>query len=843
MARTPSFTLPGFFHWLPLLPFGLPIAARLGAAENGWTAWLQPDLWFLIAASLFTGGVLILLCWRWSAGFRIRFLLGVDTLAYAALIAVWVWSARGRSLDSVAWVSFTSPSAGFKIDLPGQPSPEAKLNSQWPGTFSIYRVERKWEEMTWDVGYANLDQVDEVLPLAALYQNFRDGLLADNLGSALMRYRAAEVGDFPGWEVALLRAQGGMLVARMTLVDQRVYVLRVCGPTVGLDHPDVLRFFHSFRLCRREPPSPEQFPGLVAYLPFEEGRGTNTANLSGQPAWLDRAEWTGGVRGKGIRLTGSNRVVLKLPGFRVPAGAPFTLAFWLRTRQPWGSGTVALLADPDTGRLLCVRLENQQLMVFLDGAATRPEKNQRSFLHQKLRVSWIADTAWHHFALCRDRQGGLRTFLDGTSRGQLTEWPALEEIPVQQIVLGAHPEGLAERGLRISHLADLYEHFGYLPGLIGGLDEFCLFRRALRPEEIHSLAGHRSPDHLPLPPPDPEPTPLPTIPLFSGPISQLAFSPDGRTLVTAGPGQPIILWETKTGKEIGRLKDSAFTRPRALAFSADGRLLVCAGNGAIHLWDPATRQKNLQTFRDGPFALSGDGQTLAIAEETPPSVRLLATANGREQSALASPYKRKINGLVFAHDNRRLILATSKSQQYDYGIILGGRGIFMGEGRVVVLDLETQGIRMEVKGLVTETPSVPVLSPDGLLLGGCSKTPRVPFLDLTKDEGHLMATYITPREPIQAITLSPDRQLGATTQADGTVMVWRPMPLELLAVFPGWVGPGPQLDDGALAFVPGGRLLAVIRQGKLEYLSVEHIAALPWPPLDRQRLGLPAENR
>src|SRR4051794_12428440 len=41
-----------------------------------------------------------------------------------------------------------------------------------------------------------------------------------------------------------------------------------------------------------------------------------------------------------------------------------------------------------------------------------------------------------------------------------------------------------------------------------------------------------------------------------GGIQSLAFAPDGKTLVTAGPcnqGRACILWETATGKELARI--------------------------------------------------------------------------------------------------------------------------------------------------------------------------------------------------------------------------------------------------------------------------------------------------
>jgi WD40 repeat protein len=70
-----------------------------------------------------------------------------------------------------------------------------------------------------------------------------------------------------------------------------------------------------------------------------------------------------------------------------------------------------------------------------------------------------------------------------------------------------------------------------------------------------------------------------------GPASQLAFSPDGRLLATAGRGETIHLWDAWTGKEAGR-----FTGHRgwmgSLAFAPDGKTLASGGaDSTVLIWD------------------------------------------------------------------------------------------------------------------------------------------------------------------------------------------------------------------------------------------------------------------
>jgi WD domain, G-beta repeat len=65
----------------------------------------------------------------------------------------------------------------------------------------------------------------------------------------------------------------------------------------------------------------------------------------------------------------------------------------------------------------------------------------------------------------------------------------------------------------------------------------------------------------------------------------LAYSPDGRTLASAGRDRFIHLWETATGKKRATLAGHTGT-VYAVSFSPDGKTLASAGqDGVVRLWD------------------------------------------------------------------------------------------------------------------------------------------------------------------------------------------------------------------------------------------------------------------
>jgi WD40 repeat protein len=98
-------------------------------------------------------------------------------------------------------------------------------------------------------------------------------------------------------------------------------------------------------------------------------------------------------------------------------------------------------------------------------------------------------------------------------------------------------------------------------------------------------------------------------------ILSLAFTPDGKTLVTCGGDNSIRFWNTTAWKEIPpSLGQKEYVS--ALALSPNGRTLATACyDGTMKLWNVATHRE-LASLRLGLYGsyitFSPDGQTLAV---------------------------------------------------------------------------------------------------------------------------------------------------------------------------------------------------------------------------------------
>ncbi len=239
-------------------------------------------------------------------------------------------------------------------------------------------------------------------------------------------------------------------------------------------------------------------------------------------------------------------------------------------------------------------------------------------------------------------------------------------------------------------------------------------------------------------------------------VWEVAFSPDGKTLASAGYDNTIILWDTVTRTPIGNPLAGHTDEVYALAFSPNGKVFASGGkDNSVLLWDV---QSGIQlgkpllghTKAINGIAFSPDGKLLVSASYDG-TVILWDVASGQPAGEPLPVSKYPVYRAVFSPDGKTL--ATS------------------GEDMIIRLwDLETRQVTGELRGHTFAVTSLSFI-PDGSILASGSNDSTVMLWDI-KTLAPIGDPLKGHTANVLSVNFSPDGKTLASASRDHTIILW-----------------------------------------------------------------------
>jgi len=272
--------------------------------------------------------------------------------------------------------------------------------------------------------------------------------------------------------------------------------------------------------------------------------------------------------------------------------------------------------------------------------------------------------------------------------------------------------------------------------------------------------------------------------LSEEPVVTFALSPDGQTVASGSLTGAVKLWEVTTGAEVRTLSGltaeggSESGRLGSIAFSADGQTVAALSQDTVKVWDVETGAE-IQAFKIGVSEIrhatfSPDLQTLAFGSEDG-TLKLWDLAAGGEIRTLR--HKNPVQSVAFSPDGQ--ILASGVCSQSDKN------GWTCVKGEVRIWNANTGKRLHTLKNHAGSVASI-AFAPDGetLASGGCVAGGHEIFQGVEwrciggevrvwqVSDGTLLHHLEGHRASVNSVAFAPDGETLASSDSGGVIKLW-----------------------------------------------------------------------
>ena len=265
-----------------------------------------------------------------------------------------------------------------------------------------------------------------------------------------------------------------------------------------------------------------------------------------------------------------------------------------------------------------------------------------------------------------------------------------------------------------------------------------------------------------------------------GAATNVAASPDGTFVLTAGAGPTVEIWDSSSGAEIAALGHTGLVT--AAGFASDGVAVTGAANGVVRAWPltvdertsvPADPEGTTDSVNSLEFDPSGERLLISAGDGVESRARVISAGDGGSVAA---------NGIVatavaYSADGQRVAAAnvnTGKVKLFDselatrIAVIGRKRAPSPGDWAPYALALNPDGTR------------VVIVSLDGAILVWTPETDKVErFVEV---EVPLTTGSSSFARAVLAAAFAPDGTWFVTGGADGTANVWSDLPSDLRGI-------------------------------------------------------------